>query len=181
MSIARNILLLTCLTLLVLIGMTAYKQHVKDWQFRLNIGFNKQYMAKAWIKDRFKMFEGYRDHVYLDSEGNPTGGWGHHFYHGSKLPEEIWEKILDYDIACAEKEYDKLNLQLDPIRKAIVIDLILHMGIPKLCGFVKMLSALKAGDYKVASRELLESVYAEKYPKRAHINAKILETGVLEE
>jgi len=134
-------------------------------------------ITEDWIRNRIKTFEGYSEKVYNDPLGYPTGGWGHHFWHGSALPKSIWEKIFDYDYWVAERDYDRLGLDLDPVRRAVVIDLIFNMGLHRVQAFVKMLSALRNHDYLKAQDELLNSRYAEQVPRRARENANLLATG----
>ena len=48
--------------------------------------------------DQLKRHEGYRGEVYLDTEGVPTGGWGHAFLPGSRIPTEVAERLLRHDL-----------------------------------------------------------------------------------
>lgn len=65
----------------------------------------------------------------------------------------------------------------DP-RRAVLIDLAFNLGSPRLSGFVKMLDAIRAEDWKKAKAELLDSVYAAQVPKRANTNASVFLTGL---
>jgi GH24 family phage-related lysozyme (muramidase) len=46
------------------------------------------------LTERLRKHEGYSDLVYLDSEGFPTCGWGHHLRIGSRVPVEAAEAFL---------------------------------------------------------------------------------------
>jgi len=138
---------------------------------------SKDIITDDWIRNRIKVFEGYSEKVYTDPLGFPTGGWGHHFAHGSALPKSIWEKIFDYDYWVAERDCDRLGLDLDPVRRAVVIDLIFNMGIHKVKAFVKMLTALRNKEWLKAHDELLNSRYAQQVGRRARENANLLAKG----
>lgn len=127
-----------------------------------------------------KQYEGFREEIYKDTLGNLTVGWGTHLYEGKKLPKEALEAMFEYDYQKAIKEYNSLGLDLDEARRAVIIDMIYNMGLPKLLGFKNMLAALRNGDYNKAAIELLDSNYARQVKTRAIKNAEILRTGKLE-
>jgi len=126
-----------------------------------------------------KSYEGYRARIYKDTKGNLTGGYGARFELGEEYPKEIWERMFDFEYWRSEQDYDKLNLNLDPIRKLVIIDLIFNMGLPSVQKFHKMLFALRQSNYSSAKFHLLDSKYAKDVPSRAIRNANILETGRL--
>ncbi len=81
------------------------------------------------LRDREKGFEGFRNKLYYDSEGNLTGGWGHNFTAKgipprimNKYPNVDWvfkslhltvcEELLDIDIEDSFYDLSKIfNLQ----------------------------------------------------------------------
>lgn len=76
---------------------------------------------------------------------------------------------------------------LDPVRRAVVVDLAFNMGVPTLLTFRRTLGALEAGDVDRAADELLyrdprvtprvASKYATQTKTRAKRNARMLRTG----
>ena len=124
-----------------------------------------------------KRFEGYREAIYLDSLGNPTGGYGTHLFTGRKVPKYIWEALFEHDYRQAEIQYEKLDIDLNPIRRAVMIDLIYNMGINKLLKFNRMLKSLRSGDFELASAHLINSKYAQQVGERAVENAEMLCNG----
>ena len=60
------------------------------------------------LAERIKRHEGFRDRIYLDSEGFVTGGYGHHFYVGSRLPVDVAEVLFKQDLALAVSDYSKI-------------------------------------------------------------------------
>ena len=124
-----------------------------------------------------KQFEGYREAIYLDSLGNPTGGYGTHLFTGRKIPGHIWEALFEHDYRQAEVQYDQLDLDLDPTRRAVMIDLIYNMGINRLLKFNRMLKSLRSRDFELASAHLINSKYAQQVGDRAVRNAEMLRNG----
>ena len=66
---------------------------------------------------------------------------------------------------------------LDAERKYALFDMCFNLGLRKLMGFKKMLSALEIGDYRGAAKECLNSKYAKDVGERATRIAKTFETG----
>jgi lysozyme len=67
---------------------------------------------------------------------------------------------------------------LDPWRRAVLVQLRYQLGLPKLLGFRRMLAALGRHDYEGAAAELLDSKLArEDAPARTHRHAQTLRTG----
>lgn len=69
------------------------------------------------------------------------------------------------------------SYQLDPIRFEAVVNLAFNCGIERLLTFKKMLAALEAQQWGVASKELLDSKYIEQVGLRAERLARQLLTG----
>lgn len=128
-------------------------------------------------KSLTKSYEGYRSRMYLDSKGYLTGGYGSRLMRDKEYSKEIWDLIFEWDYFNAERDYEKLNLNLDPIRKLVLIDLIFNMGLSTVQTFHNMLFALSQNNYKSASIHLLDSKYATDVPNRAIRNSNILATG----
>lgn len=133
----------------------------------------EHYETRAMIKRH----EGYSNNVYIDSVGVPTGGYGHAFHEGSKLPDIVWEQIFDYDYLQAVKDYDSLGLLLDPVRKAVIIDMLFNLGLTKLLKFKKMLKALRSGDWEKAAYEMQDSDWYGQVRTRAVRLVRMMRTG----
>lgn len=129
------------------------------------------------IFDMIRRHEGYSDTVYLDTEGVPTGGYGHAFLVGSKISSYIANALLWLDAKTAFDDYDSLNLELDLVRRAVLIDMLFNLGRTKLLKFRKFLAALRAGDYELASVEMLDSKWAGQVKGRAIELAEMMKKG----
>lgn len=129
---------------------------------------------------QLKRHEGYREFVYLDSEGIPTGGWGHAFLEGSRLPEEVSEILLHYDMRSVENDYSSLEIPFDfagTPREFVIKNMLYNLGKKRLLKFVKMWVAIKAGDYEAAADEMLDSKWARQVKGRATELAQMMRTN----
>jgi lysozyme len=120
--------------------------------------------------------EGMRKTAYKDTLNNWTIGVGHLI----KIPDEEYliEKELT-DIEVDQIFTTDLNQAIDDARKFIdadtipeeafevVIDMAFNLGLPRLMKFQNFQQALKEKDYKRASREMLDSVWAKQLPNRS--------------
>ena len=61
------------------------------------------------IQEMIKRHEGYRDRVYMDSVGVPTGGYGHAFLNGSPLPAMVCDLLFQQDYDIAVRDYEILK------------------------------------------------------------------------
>ena len=120
--------------------------------------------------------EGFSSVVYKCTEGHDTIG------HGFKvqdlyLPEQMSLRLLDMKIS------EKL-LQIKqkmpwyntlPIEAQIVVfDMVYQMGLSGFLKFKKSIQYLKEHDFKKASVEILDSLWAKQTPNRANRNSKSL-------
>ena len=134
-------------------------------------------MKDSDIKDMIQRHEGYRPYIYYDSLGYPTGGYGHAFLNRSALSHDVAVLLFEQDFNQAKKDYEKLGLNLDPTRKAVIIDMLFNLGLMRFRSFVKMIHALKAGDYLLAAREMIDSKWAEQTKGRAFELAAMMRDG----
>jgi len=134
-------------------------------------------MTDDEIKEMIQKHEGYRPYVYYDSLGFPTAGYGHAFLPGSPISHDVAVALFEDDFCRAKKDYAKLKLDLDPVRRGVVLDMLFNLGLPRFRGFSKMISALKRKDYITASNEGLNSLWATQVKSRANHLMKIIRTG----
>jgi len=130
------------------------------------------------IKQMIRLHEGYVPRVYLDTVLVPTAGYGHAFHVGSKIPRKVAELLFEQDFDGVLKDYELMNLNLDPVRRAVILDMLFNLGILKLRGFNKTLEAIRSGDYEEAARQMLRSKWAKQVGPRAIRLAEMMVTGV---
>lgn len=132
------------------------------------------------LKKRIQLHEGFRPYVYVDSEGYLTGGYGHAFLAGSRISHDVAELLFKEDFEDAVKKYEKLDLELDTVRKGVVIEMIYQLGLSGVRGFKKMLNYLKINNYEKAAEEMLDSLWANQTKCRAIKLSRIMKTGSLD-
>lgn len=132
------------------------------------------------IQAMIKRHEGYRQNIYLDTEGVPTGGYGHAFHPGSSLLRSMWDLIFIYDYMQAVNDYDVLDLDLDPVRRAVVIDMLFNLGLPKMLKFKNTLAAMRAGNWESAAQGMENSKWYGQVRTRAVELVRMMRSGKVE-
>jgi lysozyme len=133
------------------------------------------------IKRDIILSEGIRHTAYKDTLNNWTIGVGHLI----KIPDE--EYLIDKELTSLEVDQiftTDLNQAIDDARKfidsneiheeafEIVIDMSFNLGLPKLMKFQRFRQALLAKQYKIASMEMLDSLWSRQLPNRSKRLAK---------
>lgn len=139
-------------------------------------------MNDEQIKEMIQLHEGYMPTVYLDTVKVPTAGYGHAFHLGSKIPHKVAELLFEHDFDGVKKDYEILaanngGLVLDPVRRAVLMDMLFNMGMVRVNQFKKMFRAILKGDYATAAEEMLDSKWAKQVGPRAIRLAKMMKTG----
>jgi lysozyme len=140
------------------------------------------------LKEHLRRSEGFRARPYLDTKGFWTCGFGHCLPRNisrQELNEMVWtrehgESVLDKDLANAIHEAGAFPwwLTMDPVRQAVIVELLFNLGRSKFKGFVKMIAAIQNKEYQKAARELLDSQWRKDVgPTRSKRLALMLETG----
>lgn len=127
--------------------------------------------------------EGRIPHAYQDSEGYWTIGVGHLIdrRRGGGLPDRIIDDLLLHDINRAIEDLDRVLpwwRNLHPVRQRALVNMCFNLGWTKLCGFRRMLAALRVDDYEQAATEALDSRWATQVGPRATRIAHMLRYGV---
>ena len=129
------------------------------------------------IQKMIKRHEGYRQNIYLDTAGVPTGGYGHAFHLGSSLPQQVWSLIFYHDYQQAVRDYEFLDLDLDPVRRAVVIDMLFNLGLPRLLKFKNTLGSIREGDWEAAALGMENSKWYGQVRQRAVELVRMMRTG----
>lgn len=123
-----------------------------------------------------KEHESFRDRIYLDSGGNLTGGYGHHFYVGSRIPVDVAEILFKQDLTLSMADFLKispfLRKKLNTARARVVVEMIFNMSLQKVLGFVKFWKAVEMENWESARNELLDSKWHTQVGKRAETLAE---------
>ena len=129
--------------------------------------------------DQLRAHEGYRQFVYLDTEGIETIGYGRNLRHkGVSLLEADVMLRTDANEAWLAL-HDRLDWLegMDQVRRSALVDMAFNLGVTGLLGFKRMLAALEAGDYATAAAEALDSRWARQVGTRAETIARQIRTG----
>lgn len=132
------------------------------------------------VMEMLKKHEGLRLKPYRCTAGKLTIGYGRNLDDNGISQTEA-EQMLANDIQTCYLECSKFPFwnKLNEARKAVIIDMCFNLGISRLKQFRKMLAALEKGDYKSASKEMLDSNWARQVKSRSTELSKIMETGEL--
>ena len=119
--------------------------------------------------ENIKESEGFVEHVYDDSLGIPTIGFGFAIK-DLILDEDIASEILSRKVSKLanriDGKFDWFNEANDKI-KEVVIEMCYQLGVGGFSKFKKTISYFAAKDYKKASIEMLDSKWATQTPNRA--------------
>jgi len=133
------------------------------------------------LLDLIKEHEGIVPHAYTDSRGYLTIGVGRLIDEklGGKLSDDEIDYLLSNDLnRCLEEAatypwYAGMN----EARQAVIISMLFNLGKPNFDKFQNMQAALLVGDYGLASREMLNSRWANQVGKRANELSEMMESG----
>lgn len=163
-------------------------------------------MLKHSLKDQLILHEGLRLRVYPCTAGKKTIGVGRNLEAVGLYPEEqnrilgrkelnkdqviyILEErgitkdealyMLDNDIAVCTKDVEQFFWfkYLDPIRRKIIVDMRLNLGLAGLKGFRKMIGHLEVGAYFNAAEEMKDSKWYWEVENRSRRLVKMMATG----
>ena len=123
-------------------------------------------------------YEGIRLKPYEDSLGNLTIGIGRNLSERGISRAEAFA-LLRNDLRWVKEELEKYDFYkaLNPVRKAVLINMMFNLGPERFSSFKKMISALEIGDFRSASVEMLRSKWAVQVGVRAIELAKLMLTG----
>lgn len=130
------------------------------------------------LLDLLKRHEGVRKFPYLCSADKLTIGVGRNLDDVGLSDDEI-NILLVNDVARCHSEAEQYPFfnKLDPVRQAVVLSMLFNLGNPRFSGFVKFAAALEAGDFELASQEMLSSRWADQVKGRATELAQMMRTG----
>lgn len=123
------------------------------------------------VEDALKVEEGWRPHVYPDSLGFATLGYGFlvDSRRGAGIPKPVADYWLAYVIGMNRVELDQklpwLQSQPQDVQDALVL-MAYQIGVTGVLGFHRMLEALQSGNRPEAAAQLLDSELHKQTPAR---------------
>ena len=136
-------------------------------------------MNLARVYARLSIDEDRRKRIYTDSVGKISGGVGRNLTDRGFRDDEI-DLMLANDVAEAIGECRKLFRNFDTlneIRQEVLVNMMFNMGFGRLSGFKRMNAAIHAGDWVEASRQMLDSKWADQVGDRADRLADAMRKG----
>ena len=124
-----------------------------------------------------KLSEGFRDHVYIDTEGFRTIGWGHKVVHednfedGKTYTKEELQEVFDNDLrkalGLARQLMEENNVRdLPTTAQHTITEMCFQLGKSGVSKFRNMWKALQNRDFNMASLEMLDSKWNRQTPNR---------------
>lgn len=131
------------------------------------------------LEEQLVRHEGYRQFPYKCSAGKLTIAVGRNLDdRGISESEAMY--LLRNDITICKQElnllYPIVN-RLNDARHNVLINMCFNIGIVRLSGFKKMWAAIEIGDFKEASRQMLDSRWSGQVGKRADELAETMKRG----
>ena len=131
------------------------------------------------LKDQLKTDEGYKDEIYIDTEGYPTFGIGHLIRLtdeeygkpvGTKVKDERIQEVFEADVHIATQEvlvvFPSANTFPGEV-KEILINMMFNLGRPRLKKFKNFIAAVNEGDWNRAADEMVDSLWYKQVKGRA--------------
>jgi len=121
------------------------------------------------LLEKIKHHEGFVEHVYDDSLGIPTIGYGFAIK-DLVLDEDIAEEILIRKLEKLKRNANSRFQWLEdmPIEvQEVVLNMCYQLGVTGVSKFRKAISALQEGEWDEAANEMLDSLWARQTPNRA--------------
>lgn len=120
-------------------------------------------------------------HVYPDHLGFWTLGIGRMVdaRRGGGISREESAYLLRNDIARIDRALQERLpwiVTLSPARRGVLMNMAFQMGVDGLLGFRNTLTMIEQGEYEKASEAMLQSLWAQQTPERAHRLAKQMRT-----
>lgn len=142
------------------------------------------------IVPQLERHEGVKLTSYLCPAGRVTIGVGHNLESrpvpgipcevGHTITSDQARRLLIRDLADFDRALnDALPWvsSLDDARYGVLLNMAFNLGVHGLCGFRRMLAAVRSGRYDVAASEMLDSVWARQVKGRARELAQQMRTG----
>ena len=124
-----------------------------------------------------KLSEGFKDHVYMDTEGFATIGWGHKvtpddsFEEGKTYTKEELQTVFDKDLSRAIAQAKQLMTQnniedLPETVQHVLSEMCFQLGQTGVSKFKNMWKCLQDRNFEGASLEMLDSRWNRQTPNR---------------
>ena len=121
------------------------------------------------LLESIKKHEGFVEHVYDDSLGIPTIGYGFAIK-DLVLDEDIAEDILIRKLERLKRNANSRFRWLEDmpvVVQEVILNMCYQLGVTGVSKFRRAISAFQEGDWDEAANEMLDSLWARQTPNRA--------------
>jgi len=121
------------------------------------------------LLESIKKHEGFVEHVYDDSLGIPTIGYGFAIK-DLVLDEDIAEEILIRKLERLKRNANSRFRWLEDmpvVVQEVILNMCYQLGVTGVSKFRKAISAFQEGEWHEAADEMLDSLWARQTPNRA--------------
>lgn len=121
------------------------------------------------LRPQLKMDEGIKPKPYRDTVQKLTIGVGRNLDDVGLRADEI-DYLLENDINEAEKTARSLFGNFDSLsenRQAVLTNMAFNLGLHGLAAFVKFRKAVEGGEFDLAAKEMLDSMWSKQVGNRA--------------
>ena len=133
------------------------------------------------LVEMIKRHEGVKSKVYLCSAGYETIGVGRNISEsGLGLSDDEIDYLLANDIERVKGELSKTYFwfaSMNEARQEAMIDICFNLGLTRLRGFVKALTAMSREQFDIAADEFMDSKWAKQVGMRATRVTEMIRTG----
>ena len=121
-------------------------------------------IVENWLREE----EGYKRFPYLDTEGILTIGYGRNLKDVGISPVEAeFLQRNSIRVAITEAKSFPWFDDLSELRRAVIVDMLYNIGLPRFKSFKKMILAVINKDYRRTALEMLDSKWAKQVGDRA--------------
>ncbi len=135
---------------------------------------------QCWERLRLDLIrdEGDKVYPYTDTTGNLTIGVGHNLT-ACGISQAIRDMLLTEDIVIALGKATTFPWfeHLNEVRQRVIVNMVFNMGMARVEEFTLMIQAIKNGDYTEATRQMLDSTWAQQVGDRADRLAHMFLSG----
>jgi len=130
------------------------------------------------LKEWIKRCEGFDSHLYFDTTGNETIGWGRNL-RANGISQEEADYLFNNDFIRCKRELLECSWYIDQPEgvQGALINMCFNLGLTRLKEFKGMINALEMKNYTLAAQEALNSKWATQVGQRAKDVAVMLREG----
>jgi lysozyme len=132
------------------------------------------------VSKQLRRHEGLKLKPYYCTAGKLTIGYGRNLDDVGITKEEaeyLLQNQIQTCIAELQKKIPDIYNNVNHVRQAVLVNMCYNMGITELLKFKKTLASIQRGDYKLASEQMLQSLWAEQVGNRAKQLSELMKNG----